>query len=115
MPYKDPNCDKAKESHRKRQKKYYERNKENIKLLSKTCPKRLKSLRKSNWKKRGVIGDLDQLYEIWFSAEKCNICEYIFLNTKNKCLDHNHDTGLFRQILCRNCNNWDNWGNNKKN
>ena len=28
-------------------------------------------------------------------------CDYIFIDSKNKCLDHNHEDGHFRQILCR--------------
>lgn len=108
MPYKDKNSIEAKQSRKKSAKRYYEKNKEKIKLKNKTYPSRLKSGRINNWKRRGVIGDLNVLYDKWLNKNKCDGCDYVFINTNNKCLDHNHITGEFRKILCRNCNNFDN-------
>jgi len=107
MPYKDKNSIAAKESRKRRSKKYYENNKEKISLKNKTEPNRLKSFRINNWKRRGVVGDYDSLYITWENAIKCEKCNFIFIDSKMKCLDHNHNTGEFRHILCRNCNNWD--------
>ena len=109
MPYKDKNSVEAKLSRQKRSKKYYEKNRNEILIKNKTCPKYLKRLRLNTWKRRGVVGDLDHLYELWINANKCENCSFVFTDTKNKCLDHDHETGEFRKILCRNCNNWDNW------
>jgi hypothetical protein len=111
MPYKDPKSEKAILSRQKRAKKYYEKNKEKIAIKNKTEPNRLKSLRINNWKRRGVAGDLNALYELWENTDKCEGCDYIFTNDSNKCLDHDHITGEFRKILCRNCNNWDKYYN----
>ena len=104
MPYKDPTSDVAKACRKVAAAKYYEKTKEKIAELNKTDPKRLKSLRLNNWKRRGVIGDYDELYEKWTNCTECEECNYIFTDTYNKCLDHDHETGLFRNILCRNCN-----------
>ena len=109
MPYKDPTSDKARANACKRNKKWYAKNREKELLKNKTEPARLKSGRIQNWKGRGVVGDLNKLYKIWLDKEQCDVCKYVFIGTKNKCLDHDHDTGLFRKILCRNCNNWDHW------
>jgi hypothetical protein len=109
MPYKDPNNEQAKLSRKNIASRYYEKHKAEIAEKCKTDPNRVKALRINNWKRRGVIGDLDELYKTYLETEKCNNCDYIFIDSKNKCLDHNHEDGYFRQILCRNCNNWDKW------
>ena len=109
MPYKDKNSIKAIESRNKRAKKYYEKTREQQLLKNKTNPNRIKSGRINNWKRRGVKGNYEELYNIYMNADNCYCCNYIFINDKNKCLDHNHETGEFRNILCRSCNNWDNF------
>ena len=105
MPYKDPTCEAAKASRKAIAARYYQKTRDKQLELNKTDPRRLKSLRINNWKQHGIIGDYDELYEKWFNATECEECGYIFTDTINKCLDHDHDTGLFRFILCRNCNN----------
>ena len=114
MPYKDPHSEKAKESHIKRSKKYHEKHREEILKKNKTDPRRLKSSRINNWKARGVIGDLDKLYEYYLSVLKCEVCDVCIENTKNRCLDHDHETGEFRKVICRSCNNWDHYKNKLK-
>jgi len=111
MPYKDSQSVEAKTSHIKRGKKYYLQNKEIILEKNKTDPRRLKSSRISNWKRRGVEGDLHVLYDKYLNTEKCEVCQKNFSSSKDKCLDHDHKTKLFRFILCRDCNNYDNWKN----
>ncbi len=109
MPFKDKNSPEAKASRKRVAKKYYEKNKEKIALKNKTDPNRIKSLRINNWKRRGVVGDYEALYILYNETQKCACCQYVFEDDKNKCLDHDHSNGEFRQILCRNCNNWDKW------
>jgi len=49
----------------------------------------------------------DDLYNKWDEASNCNVCkiELVRGNSRNgKCLDHDHETGYYRQILCRGCN-----------
>ena len=63
-----------------------------------------------NWKKRGVIHDnFDELYEKYINTFNCEHCGKEFLNTKERHLDHNHETGLFRKIVCSRCNGCDSY------
>ena len=62
----------------------------------------------TNWKSRGLIyDDYDELYEIYIKTMKCQYCNKEFNNSHDRCMDHDHDTGLFRKIICRRCNNQD--------
>ena len=86
-----------KEYMREYNKKYRKENKE----------KTNKFLRINNWKRRGVISDdYYKLHEYYLSIKECENCG-IELNqdySTKKCLDHDHDTGEFLNILCHNCN-----------
>ncbi len=35
---------------------------------------------------------------------QCAICEKPMIGVREICIDHNHDTGEIRALLCRNCN-----------
>ena len=35
---------------------------------------------------------------------ECQHCNKAFKKSSDRCLDHNHETGLFRKIVCRGCN-----------
>ena len=68
-----------------------------------------KSARISNWKKMGLKSDdYNLVYDDWKSATHCEECniELIEGNTgKNKkVLDHDHNTGLSRAVICNSCN-----------
>lgn len=64
----------------------------------------------NGWKAKGVIhDDLKGLYDIYIKTEKCDVCNNTFVNSKDRCLDHDHETGLFRQFLCQDCNRMDRW------
>ena len=73
-----------------------------------TKSEKQKKTRISNWKFYGVIFDhideIDCVYHRYINTKKCDKCEKIFNNSIDKCLDHCHETGKFRAILCRNCN-----------
>ena len=111
-----------KEYMKKYNKEYYQKNKEKLTLKSKKYwqnnPGYMKEYRKNNpeyrkretiydWKKRGLIcEDYDKLYQYYLSITECENCG-IELNSgtgTKKCMDHCHDTGLFRNILCNTCN-----------
>ena len=96
-------------------KKYKKDNKEKIKEQQKKydqTPARIKARIIADWKKRGLIHDnYDELYELYLSATNCEVCRKEFENSYDKCMDHDHETGLFRQILCRRCNVRDRWKN----
>ncbi len=90
-------------------KEYYQKNKDKIKEYSQT-PARKKSMRIKNWKKRGVIHhNFDELYEKYINSENCELCGCTLTVDKRttpttRCLDHNHETGQFRNVLCHSCN-----------
>ena len=109
MPYKDPEARRAcalasyhkhkdtrKEARAKWSKGY------------KQTPEGKKATRLVHWRKRGVVcDDFDALYEKYLNTTHCEECrvELTEGNTaKGRCLDHDHTTGLFRNVLCRACN-----------
>ena len=68
-----------------------------------------KSYRITNWKKSGVINDdFNSLYEYYINCKNCEDCN-VELQQSNygankKCLDHDHTTGQFRNVICHRCN-----------
>ncbi len=90
-------------------KEYRKKNKEKINEYKKTDENYIKSTRIGKWRNRGVISeDYNKLYEYYLSIQECENCG-IELNQEGdyktrKCLDHDHNTGLFRNILCDYCN-----------
>jgi len=93
--------------------KYIEANKEKIKNKRKEYHQTA-SCKKSNtiskWKRRGLIcEDYDSLYCHYLNANECDNCNITFGEKGDgsrsyKCMDHNHETGEFRNFLCCNCN-----------
>tara|TARA_R110000823_G_C15684523_1_gene474626 strand:- start:143 stop:652 length:510 start_codon:yes stop_codon:yes gene_type:complete len=64
------------------------------------------------WKQRGVIyHNFDELYEVYIKTMNCQHCGKEFPNTKYRHLDHNHETGMFRKIVCHKCNAGDSYIN----
>ena len=101
MPYKDPNY----------MKKYCQLNKEHRKEYYNTYFGK-KSNTISRWRQRGVIETdyytYDELYEAYLYHPDCEECGVTLTTGKrcstSKCLDHDHTTGIFRNILCHRCN-----------
>ena len=70
-----------------------------------TNPNKHKSNTICNWKRSGLIyHNFDELYETYIKTMKCDHCKKEFPNTKDRCMDHCHETGLFRKIVCQRCN-----------
>ena len=107
--YYQNNKEKRKEYHRQ----YREKNKEKREEYSKVykqSPAGIKSARISHWKFYGVIHDnYDELYERYLNTEFCELCNIKFTEDKTRksttrCLDHDHNTGEFRNVVCHSCN-----------
>ena len=93
-------------------KKYREKNKDKIKEYYKQyneTEKGKKSYRISHWRTSGVIHqNFDELYEKFINTEHCELCSVELTEGKRtkttRVLDHDHQTGEFRNILCHSCN-----------
>jgi len=64
-----------------------------------------------SWKKYGLILKEGQtykdIYSFVMSIERCERCGVPFDNEEygnKRCMDHSHETGYFRQVLCHRCN-----------
>ena len=64
----------------------------------------------NNWEKRGLLcreGETyKDIYHNVMSVNNCELCNVEFTEEiKNqRCMDHDHNTGYFRKVLCRKCN-----------
>ena len=67
-----------------------------------------KTTTKWNWKNYGMIFDNEEhfetIYQAYIYATHCDRCRKPFKSTKDRQLDHNHETGEVRDIICRSCN-----------
>ena len=128
MPLKDPEKRKAynkayREKNREYKKEYdkeYREKNRDKRTAQKREYRQTENGKKSytiiNWKKSGLIHeDYDALYEKYINTTCCEVCNKVFESSYYRCMDHDHITGEFRQILCRTCNNQDNWKNKIQN
>ena len=65
----------------------------------------------NNWKTRGLILKEGETYkDIYYyvmSIDNCNQCSVKFnkeVHNEKRCMDHDHSSGYFRQVLCQKCN-----------
>jgi hypothetical protein len=97
----------------KAQKEYYHKNVGKIKIRSKEYyNKNSDKWLQAGWKKKGILNrdglyfsKFDQETELQRAGYKCEICKSDGSDhKKGLCVDHNHDTGIVRGILCAHCN-----------
>ena len=100
---------KNREKRKQQVKEYDKKNKEKLKEYRQTGKgKKLKRI--SQWRRSGVIHrDFDELYEKFINTELCELCSVKLTEDKTttlttRCLDHDHESGEFRNILCHSCN-----------
>jgi hypothetical protein len=77
------------------------------KYFDKDPEKELKRGRIKHWRERGIICDYDAIYEIYINTHNCDYCGKKFKTSKDRQLDHDHETGAVRGILCISCNTRD--------
>jgi len=106
--YRGKNKDKAKEYHDiwiEANREYV--NKKQLERLEKKENKKTQML--YIWKNAGTISDdWNSVFDTWYEATNCWCCNK-FLKKGDKCLDHDHETGEPRAILCKVCNLHDRW------
>jgi len=86
-------------------KEYRLKNKEKLKeYRQSTKGKKIRTI--LDWKRNGlIIGDnIDEIYDRYINSTKCELCGNEYKNTKDRHLDHDHKTGLFRNVVCHSCN-----------
>lgn len=104
--------EKVAEQRKEQNKAYRLKNKDKIKEKDKAyrqTEEGIKSNKMKSWRFIGVDNVNDELYDYYMNCDKCEVCGKEFKDSYDKCLDHNHDTGEFRYVLCRACNTWDSW------
>ena len=62
----------------------------------------------SRWKQQGIKlrdgDDWESVYCYVIVCDNCENCNKKFIDSFDKTLDHDHNTGFIRNILCRSCN-----------
>ena len=121
--YNKANKDKIKErkrlygiANKDKIKEYHIANKDKIKEKQdayRQTPQGKKNVTMRSWRSRGINNVDDELYNKYINTHCCDVCSKEFKNSLDRHLDHNHDTGDFRQILCRACNTHDSWKKKK--
>ena len=68
------------------------------------------SIKINDWKRQGLICDnYNAIYEKVMNTTNCEECNVLLTEDKKntsttRCMDHDHTTGLFRNVLCCSCN-----------
>ena len=61
---------------------------------------------RAKWKAKGLnMENFDDIYERYIKSTNCELCNKKYKSTKDRCMDHCHKTGEFRNVVCQKCNN----------
>jgi len=111
--YKKEYYQKNKEEILEEQKDYYHKNKdrilENQKEYRKT-EKGYKQRKRHSWEQQGLnMDNFEEIFKRYYETDNCDFCGIklvmgIKMCAVSKCMDHDHNTGEFRNILCSPCN-----------
>ena len=66
-----------------------------------------KSNTKASWKRTGLIctdEECEEIYQQYIYSTNCELCGKVYKSTKDRQMDHCHETGKFRNICCTQCN-----------
>lgn len=81
--------------------------KEYMKQYLKT-PQGIKTNRIGGWKTLGLKGDYEAIYQRYMNTTNCDLCNVELKQGQKggnrKCMEHDHNTGQFRNIVCHACN-----------
>ena len=106
--YYQNNKEQLAEKHRE----YYENNKEQIIEKHREyqqTPAAKKARTMDSWRRMGVINVNDEMYNHYIASTHCECCSKEFSSSRDRHLDHDHETGEYRWVICCSCNNHDNW------
>ena len=71
--------------------------------------KKHKSNTKYTWKSYGIIFaddyHFEYVYDMYIHETNCDLCNKLFLKSYDRQLEHDHETGEIRNIVCCKCNN----------
>ena len=100
------------EKHKDTAKEYYKKNQEEINAYNKAYNKTERGLKMNTiayWKRRGIVHpNFEELYEYYINTKRCEICfceltKDRYSTKTTKCLKHDKETGLFRNVICHSC------------
>ena len=75
----------------------------------KDTPQGKKSIALRSWKRKGLKESrefIDQIYDEYLLSTQCELCGEAYSEHNVKNMEHDHNTGKFRNIVCHRCNSW---------